>query len=209
MAEKDKEKKSAKGGGNPNVPAKAFGGAKDAGVTGFEYLFPGLSEGAFKGPSFSDFNVGGYGQGGGGEESGLARRRLELMTDLWRQGLEAQQKAQVRPAEEYEAQAKAQDPVKFAEQRRAASLADPFGPGGYFEGRRAADIMTPEEIMASQGPTAANQWASLRGPLTAEQKQNLQGPSGVKVAAQRGAGEFDPEELRRLNEQYRARRTYS
>jgi hypothetical protein len=202
MAE-SKKKKSAEGGGNPNVPEGAFGGAKDAGadVTGLERLFPG----AFEGPSFSDFNVGGY----GGDEAGLQRRRLEAMVDLWREGLAAKQAMQVRPAEEYEAQAKAQDPVRFAEQRRAASLADPFGAGGYFEGRRAADLMTPEEIMASQGPTAANQWASLRGPLTGEQKQNLQGPGGVKVAAQRQAGEFDPEELRRLNEQYRARRTYS
>jgi hypothetical protein len=202
MAEKNKTKKSAKGGGNPNVPE----GAKEAGVTGLEHLFPG----AFEGPSFSDFNIGGGGDVGGAEGAGVQRRRLELMADIWRQQLEAQQAAQVRPAEEYEAQAKAQDPVKFAQQQYQARLAsDPWAAGGQFAGKSAADIMTPEEIMASQGSTAANQWASMRQPLTGEQKQNLQGPGGVKVAAQRQAGEFDPEELRRLNEQYRARRTYS
>jgi hypothetical protein len=191
----ENKKKSVEGGGDTTLGR----------------LFPELSSELFGGPSFSNYNIGGYGPGqaapsaeGGGDQ----RRKLELMADLWRQGLEAQQAAQVRPAEEYEAQAKAQDPVKFAQQRREAGLADPFGAGGYFEGRRAADIMTPEEIMASQGGTAANQWASMRQPLTEEQKQNLQGPGGVKVAAQRGAGEFDPEELRRLNEQYVARRTY-
>lgn len=180
-----KKKKSAEGGGNPNVPEGAFGGAKDAGATGLEHLFPGLSEGLFGGPSFSDFNVGGYGQGGGGDEAGLQRRRLEAMVDMWREQLAAKQAMQVRPAEEYEAQAKAQDPVKFAEQRRAASLADPFGPGGYFEGRRAADLYTPEQIVASGGMTAENQ-------LRSQQKKTDQ---------------FDPEELRRLNAQYR--RTYA
>jgi hypothetical protein len=210
MAEKTK-KKSGEAGGNPNVPAGAYGGAKDAASSEFERLFPDLS-GLFEGPSFSNYNIGGYGQGGraeavgGGEDGGDQRRKLELIANLWREGLAAKQAA---PRQNLQALAEYEDPVGFAQRRREAALADPFGQGGYFEGRRAADIMTPEEIMASQGRTAGNQWASMRQPLTPEQKQNLQGPGGVKVAAQRGAGEFDPEELKRLNAQYVANRTYS
>jgi hypothetical protein len=210
MAE-DKKKKPAEGGGNPNVPEGAFGGARDATL---KRLFPELSSELFSGPSFFDPNLGagnlGAGGRGGGEGGGDQRKKLEAMVDMWREQLAAEQamKGPEAVRKNLQSLAEYQDPVRLARERQEASLAAPFGPGGYFEGRRAADIMTPEEIMASQGRTAANQWASLRQPLTEGQKQNLQGPGGVKVAAQRGAGEFDPEELRRLNEQYRARRTY-
>lgn len=179
------DKKKKEGGGNPNVPAGAFGGAKDATL---ERLFPELSSQLFGGPSFSNYNIGGYGQGGGeGEGGGDQRRKLELMADLWRQGLEAQQAAQVRPAEAYEAQARAADPVRFAQQQYQARQAqDPWGPGGQFEGRRAADLYTPEAILASQGNTAENQWAQLGG-----------------------AKGINPEELKRLNAAtYQARKTY-
>jgi len=186
----DRTKKANEGGGNPNVPEGAFGGAKDTGVTGLEYLFPGLSEGLFGGPSFSDFNVGRYGGGKGAmapgaEGDGDQRRKLELLADLWRQGLEAKQATQIRPAEAYEAQARAADPAGFAAKQYQARLAgDPWAAGGQFAGRRAADLYTPEQIVASGGMTAENQ-------LRSQQKKTDQ---------------FDPEELKRLNEQYR--RTY-
>jgi hypothetical protein len=92
----------------------------------------------------------------------------------------------------YQAQAQAQDPVRFAQEQRQAELdTSPWAKGGLFEGRRAADIMTPAQIMASQGQTAANQWASQL-PAGASTK------SGV-----------DADELRRLNAQQAGRfRTY-
>jgi hypothetical protein len=97
--------------------------------------------------------------------------------------------------EYYTAKAQAQDPVAWEQKQREARLArDPWGPGGQFAGRRAADLYTPEEILATQGNTAENQIKSLRKPITEEQ---------------RSAGEFDPEELRRLNQQYAAMRTYT
>lgn len=84
--------------------------------------------------------------------------------------------------EAYAAKAKARDPVQFAQQQYAARLAgDPWAQGGQFEGRRAADLYTPEQIVASGGMTAENQ-------LRSQQKKT---------------DNFDPEELRRLNEQYR------
>lgn len=86
------------------------------------------------------------------------------------------------------AKAETRDPVGWAiKQGEAGNItrnANPWGEGGAFEGRRAADVMTPEEIMASQGNTAANQWASKRAGITPAQKQ---------------AGEFDPDQLRQLN----------
>src|SRR6267142_4056766 len=103
MAEKSK-KKSAEGGGNP----------KDAGVgvTGLEHLFPGLSEGLFGGPSFSNFNIGGYGGGQGAmapgaEGGGDQRKKLEAMVQMWREQLAAKQAAQIRPAEVFEARERA------------------------------------------------------------------------------------------------------
>ena len=88
--------------------------------------------------------------------------------------------------EAYAAKAEAQNPVAWAAKQRDASLANPFGPGGYFEGRGASQ-MSPAAVLASQGPNAMNQWA------------------------QRGAVEgIDPEELKRLNEQTRlSRRSYT
>jgi hypothetical protein len=53
------------------------------------------------------------------------------------------------------------DPVKEAEAARQARLAaDPWGPGGQFDNRLK---LTPEAKLASQGNTAANQWAQARG----------------------------------------------
>lgn len=173
MAE-SKKKKSAEGGGNPNVPEGAFGGAKDAGVTGLEHLFPGLSEGLFTGPSL----------GGGVEGGGDQRRKLELIADLWKRQLEAQSPEVVRGR--LQALSEYQDPVAHAQGQYQARLAgDPWAAGGQFEGRRAADLYTPEQIVASGGRTAENQ-------LRSQQKKT---------------DTFDPEELKRLNEQYR--RTYA
>ena len=87
----------------------------------------------------------------------------------------------------YQAQAQAQDPVRYAQQQRQAELeTSPWAKGGLFEGRRAADRMSPEAILASQGNTAENQWAQL------------------------GANKnIDPEELQRLNAAQAGRfRTY-
>lgn len=184
MAESKKKKSDEGGGGNPNVPEKAFGGAKDTGMV--ERLFPELG-GAFEGPSFLNYNIGGYGRGAGAESDEKSKQR-ELLANMWREQLAAEQERKGPEAvrKNLQSYAEYQDPVRFAEQRRAASLADPFGPGGYFEGRRAADLYTPEAILASQGNTAENQWAQ-RG----------------------GAKGIDPEELKRLNAAtYQARKTY-
>jgi hypothetical protein len=137
-------------------------------------------------------------QGGGSQE--------ELLRALI--GLERERIAKQPTVEEaYMAKARARAPVATAIAEREASNVgvSPWGPGGLFEGRRAADLYTPEEIVASQGRTAENQIKSLRRPLPGEQAANLQN----KVASKRGAGEFDPEELRRLNREYAMRRSYT
>jgi hypothetical protein len=101
---------------------------------------------------------------------------------MWIDFLREQQANDIRqnPAKQlqaYQAQAQAQDPVRFAQENYQARLAtDPWGPGGQFAGHTAAETMSPEAILASQGNNAMNQWA------------------------QRGAVKgIDPEELKRLN----------
>lgn len=46
---------------------------------------------------------------------------------------------------------------------QARQESDPFGPGGAFAGRSAADLLSPTALAASQGRTAANQWAMTTG----------------------------------------------
>jgi hypothetical protein len=56
------------------------------------------------------------------------------------------------------------DPVAFERKEADAALArNPWGPGGLFEGRRAADLYSPEALLASQGSSAENQWAQMGG----------------------------------------------
>jgi FKBP-type peptidyl-prolyl cis-trans isomerase 2 len=176
------------------VPEEAYGGAKDENVNAF--AGPSFMQGLNPDPAFM------FDGGGRGDQT----QRLQMLADLWGQQLAQKQAMQIRPEEAYEAEARAYDPVGYAQRQREARLAtDPWGPGGQFEGRRAADLYTPEEILATQGNTAQNQIMSMRKPLSQEQAAGLQG----KVESQRAPGEFDPEELRRLNEQYTAMRTYS
>ena len=77
-------------------------------------------------------------------------------------------------------------PERTARESYQARLAsDPWAAGGLFEGRRAADRLSPEAILASQGNNAMNQWA------------------------QRGAMKgIDPEDLARFNKQAAAGRGY-
>jgi hypothetical protein len=113
---------------------------------------------------------------------------------------------QVRPEEVFQAAARAQDPVRYAQEQRQAYLdTNPWGPGGQFAGHRAADIYTPEEILASQGNTAQNQILRNRQPISADRRAQL---AGVPANQRANAGEFDPEELLRQNAIYAANRTY-
>ena len=102
---------------------------------------------------------------------------------------------QYQPQESYsdvlETKARLRNPEEYARRNYMANTyAAPFAPGGAFEGRMAADTMTPAQIMASQGMSAKNQWAS-------------QLPAGSS------AGGVDTDELRRLNAQQAGRfKTY-
>jgi hypothetical protein len=120
--------------------------------------------------------------------------------------LETQRGAQVRPAEQFEAAARAQDPLRYTQQNEAARMAQsPWAPGGQFQGHRAEDIYTPEEILASQGNTAQNQILRNRMPVSADRRAQL---AGVPANQRANAGEFDPEELLRQNRIYSANRSY-
>lgn len=159
-----KEGKSAISG---QTRQRVFGGGGDGirgGSTGSAYS---------EGDAYDQFR---NNFGGGGGDFG------QLLMQLLAQG------QQDSAADFIRAKAETRDPVGWAiKQGEAANIArnaNPWGEGGAFEGRRAADVMTPEEIMASQGRTAANQWASKRAGIT---------------PAQKSAGEFDPEQLRQLN----------
>lgn len=104
----------------------------------------------------------------GGDEDALIKMLMELV-NRW------------RPQETFSEKAaglqSAKDPVGWAiKQGEAANIArnaDPWGVGGAFEGRRAADLMTPQQILASQGNTAANQWAQLGAGGDAQRQANM------------------------------------
>jgi len=156
------------GGGNPNVPAGAYGGAQD------EQQKPQKSEGDL----MVERLFGGGGQGTPTEQM------LRQLIDRWRE--------RERPSETLAQDVMLRDPVGYANKMSSLPSNAPrslsaFAPGGAFEGRMAADTMTPAQIMASQGMNAKNQWAS-------------QMPAGSIT------GDVDTDELRRLNAQQR--RTY-
>lgn len=121
---------------------------------------------------------------GGGEDTNAL---LRMMIDRWAQQMAAARANTPRPAEEYMAQARAkryaQDPVGAAISDQNAEMATHSGIDWFKRTNRVPEL-SPEEIMASQGNTAANQWMSLRGQ---------QGGGGG------GAASINPEELRRLN----------
>lgn len=92
-----------------------------------------------------------WGGGGGGGNDRLAEWLMA-------------QPAPERASEFIRTKAQLADPEKYArEQYMAQQYTAPFAEGGVFQGRRAADVMTPEQILASQGNTAANQWAQMGG----------------------------------------------
>ena len=146
--------------------------------------------------------------GGGGGQQDQPRNQeqtdmLRAMMEYWRDPANQM----IRPREAFMAEREAAiGPERTAQENYQARLAgDPWAAGGLFEGRRAADIYTPEEILASQGSTAQNQILRNRMPVSQERREQL---SGVP-ASRRRAGEFDPEELLRQNRIYRANRTYT
>lgn len=115
---------------------------------------------------------------------------MEGLMDLWRTKQENQSPEAIR--QNLQSLAEYEDPVAHAQQQYQARLAkDPWGPGGQFEGRRAADLYSPEAIVASQGNTAENQIRRAGG--------------GKKLPE---GGEFDVDELKRLNRIYAANRSY-
>ena len=70
--------------------------------------------------------------------------------------------------------AQVNDPEGYARrQYNAQTYAAPFAEGGLFQGRRAQDIMSPEQILASQGNTAANQWAQLGAGGDEQRRANM------------------------------------
>jgi hypothetical protein len=154
-----------------------------------------------------------YRQGSGQDFGGMDQREFlarfalaNRLADTQQYQAETQRGWQVRPEEVFQAAARAQDPVRYEQEQRQAYLdRNPWGPGGQFEGHRAADIYTPEEILASQGNTAQNQILRNRQPISADRRAQL---AGVPVNQRANAGEFDPEELLRQNAIYRANRTY-
>jgi hypothetical protein len=136
--------------------------------------------------------LGNFGAGGGirGESTGSAYSGGGDFGQILQQLMQ-----QYQPQESYsdvlETKARLRNPEEYARRNYMANTyAAPFAPGGAFEGRMAADTMTPAQIMASQGMSAKNQWAS-------------QLPAGSS------AGGVDTDELRRLNAQQAGRfKTY-
>src|SRR5580765_1165779 len=134
-------------------------------------------------------------------------RQLQMYLDFQREQMANDiRQNPAKQLQAYQAQAQAQDPVRFAQEQRQAELdTSPWAKGGQFEGHRAADIYTPEEILASQGNTAQNQILRNRRNISPERAQAL---AGVPAAQRANAGEFDPAELIRQNQIYSMNRTY-
>ena len=106
-------------------------------------------------------------------------RQLQMYLDFQREQMANDiRQNPAKQLQAYQAQAQAQDPVRFAQENYQARLAsDPWGPGGQFAN---AYHLTPTAALASQGNNATNQWAQ-RGGVTY------------------GGQQIDPEELKRLN----------
>lgn len=95
-----------------------------------------------------------YGGGGGG--GGDMEMLLRNLMERWR--------PTETPSELEHTKKQLANPEEYARrQYMAQQYAAPFAEGGAFQGRRAADVMSPEQILASQGNTAANQWAQMGG----------------------------------------------
>ena len=136
------KKKRLQEGPNKNVPAGAFGGEGD-------YRSEPPPEYAGQQLRYS-------------ETPEYLNRQLDLMSQLWREQLGVQ--GEYSPMAQAQALVYANDPTMYARKQYENRLgADPWGPGGQFEGRRAADLYTPEYLLASQGNTAENQIAQMGG----------------------------------------------
>jgi hypothetical protein len=127
--------------------------------------------------------------GVGGDQQGDQNELLRNMMAQWAQQMEAARAARAaevaqtpRPQEYAQAARYRQDPVGAAIADQNAQSASHSGLDWFKQANRIPEL-TPEEIMASQGNTAANQWMSMRGQPQGGQQQ---------------AG-FNPDELRRLN----------
>jgi hypothetical protein len=131
---------------------------------------------------------------GGAQDYGAGGGQYNLGQIM--QAILAQYQPQEPPSETYTTRKMLQDPVGYYNKMASLPSNAPgslsaFAPGGLFEGRMAADTMTPAQITASQGMNAKNQWASMGKPGTTA-------PGGEDV-----------DELRRLNAQQAGRyRTY-
>jgi hypothetical protein len=131
----------------------------------------------------------GMNTGDGGDQSELLRN----MMAEWARQMEAARAQEAslfaqtpRPEEYARARRYAQDPYRAAQSEMEAARAKGQTPSiDAFKAMNRIPELTPEEIMASQGNTALNQWISLRGQ---------QGGGGGTPG-----GGVNPEELRRLN----------
>jgi hypothetical protein len=137
----------------------------------------------------------GMNAGGGGDQSELLRN----MMAEWARQMEANraQEAQLyaqtpRPEEYVRARRYGRDPVGAKISERAAELASHSGLDWFKQANNIPEL-TPEEILASQGNTARNQWISQRGQ------------GGTPAAG----GGINPEELRRLNAVRRSNSYYT
>lgn len=116
---------------------------------------------------------------------------LANLMNLWQTKAANQSPEAVR--QNLQSLAEYQDPVGYEQEKYQARLTkDPWGPGGQFEGRRAADLYSPEAILASQGRTAENMIRQAGG--------------GKKPAE--GEPAFDVDELKRMNKIYAANKSY-
>jgi hypothetical protein len=130
--------------------------------------------------------------GVGGDQQGDQNEMLRNMMAQWAQQMEANRAARAaelaqtpRPQEYAQAARYRQDPVGAAIADQNAQVASHSGLDWFKQANRIPEL-TPEEIMASQGNTAANQWMSMRGQ-----------PQGGVAGG--GAPGINPDELRRLN----------
>jgi hypothetical protein len=113
------------------------------------------------------------------------------MMERWAEQMAANRAAAPRPDEVYGAQARAnryeQDPYRAAQSDMEAARARGGTPNiDAFKAMNRIPELSPEEILASQGNTATNQWMSMRGQ-----------PQGGVAGG--GAPGINPDELRRLN----------
>ena len=101
----------------------------------------------------------GPGAGGGGQQA-----MLQKLMEIW-------SRQATTPEEYFSAKRQARDPVGWrAKQKDVASMGPTFDEA--FAGRRAADLLSPEAILASQGSNAMNQWAQ-RGAMKGINTEDL------------------------------------